>query len=665
MASGPPKVVPLSLATLNADGGMGRDVPSFDLPDNMAYTIFDFLMDEPGFLRMRGPLATVGTGHSGRYIGMARVQDPNGTEQVIKLVQTTTPAGAIRGVQNASLNYAWPYTPSISPYELFDAKDALNGGTLIGTAPSYDNPSTQAIALWRGAGKDAVGATTLASTINVGDGTVSLSSGGSSFAPGHFIFNVSGQLVGVVKSVSGNTLTLDAPALVSGSTSVTAQPFRGVGQRVATGRITTSSTSATVNGGLTKFLSQGLNTGTWDLYTPGLKFIGTVSAVASDTQLTLAANAAVSLTNSDYIAIRRDSSYALTAGVVGWQNCQYASHQFYASGNVLRFSSDLDPEAVDRTQNGDFLTFSADPIRGLVASQDSLTVLTEKEAYALVGAVGTTPDRWRGERILDDGTLCGMSAKPYKTGVIWAGRTGIWYYDGADPVNIAAKLGDDYRRFVNGATRAYGMIVRDHYLCYIEGGVAGVFAKIKNQTQTDYTRLTICINLTSGAISLLTNVNIRGAVTPPTALALGTSLFGVSTSEPTARTMSGDTLFGLTGGLDAYTCEGDVIGPDWYLNTKKYHMGDPQRLKLFKMFLLHYLLVGSNISLDMVKGLDNVGVNVASTFGPSSTYTDKRVKSMNRSQFLAVRLYQTGGSATLATLGPWAIGFKWKRPGRV
>jgi hypothetical protein len=656
---------------VGAPNGMGRYAPQHEISDGEAYSLFDVILNNAGFIPRRGPLSEVANvlSTSSRMIGLARTQDPNGVEQVAKLRRTTTPAGKFTGIVNsATLDASWPYTPSVSPYELFDSKDALLGGALVGTASNYSlsNPTNSALAFWHGASLPDVGATNLASSFVRGATTISLSSGGASFCAGHFIFNVSGQLVGTVKSVSGNTLTLRNPALVAGATSVTAKALRGAVPRVSAGRITTGTTSTQVNGGDTKFAAQGLATGTWDLYTPNYTWIGTVTSVVSDIQLNLVANAAVPLLNSEYIAIQTSADHTLlTATTLGWLNCSFAGHQFYARSNVVSFSDTVDREAVDLTNDGNTIIFSADPVRALVAGETAIVTLTEYEAYALTGAVGTTPDRWRGERIYDDGTICGMSAATFQGGVIWAGKRGIWYWNGSNPVNIASKLGDDYRKYVAGATRAYGMVVNNHYICFVEDGQSGIFSKTKGASTTNSARWTIVINLLSGTVSMFTNVEHRGAVHPPASLGLGTTAFGITTNEPGARVMNGDVLFTGTGN-DPYTCEnGPGAGPDLYIETKKYDAKDAQRLKLWKMFLMHYLTVGDQLNLDTVVGLNTAGTTAATAFTTSSTYTDKRIKFMKRSQFLALRIWQNSASVTNAVVGPWAIALKFKRPGRV
>ncbi len=684
----PPGVAsPLSLATMvGAPNGMSRDLPQHEIQDTEAWTLVDANLNDPGLIRRRGPLTATGATGAGktarRPLGITRTQDPSGAEQMVVYARADTPSGELYGFGNTSnLVYATAYTPlAVGPADLFCAADALLGGVLIGTATNYGVPTNQALLLWRGGSKNT--ATNLAvSAVARGDTTIAVTSAIASCSSGHFVFDHStGKLVGVIKTISGSTITLENPALNSVATVIDVQAFRGLATRVAKGRITTSATSTTVNGGLTKFKAQGLGSGTWDLYTPDFTWIGLVTSVASDAQLTLNANAAVALVNADYVAIKNSDVY--TGTPFGFINCSFGGHQFYADGNKVRFSSSTDREAVDLTLDGDFLTFSEDPVRALIATTGALIVVTENEAYALTGAIGTTPDRWRGEKIHDDGTICGMTCLSYKGGAIWAGKRGIWFYDGANPVNVVAKLDGDYRTalagFSSATYRAYSAIVKGHLLVWVESAASGTFDIVKNASTTHILRPTFVINLSNGAINIWQNVEIRGGIAPADSTALGSSLLSIQTLESAtnwSRVVVGETLF-TDSGNDSFTCNGAAaVGPDLYVETKKYSMGDGQRLKLFRMLLLHYFAAGGNLRFDWVKGLNGTGTLSGTEFWAGTTYLNKRIKFNGKSTYLALRIYQspyTGDPANLAaasttrvTLGQWALGFKWKRPGRV
>jgi hypothetical protein len=564
--------------------------------------------------------------------------------------KTGSSASEVYGFGNTTItNMAYPYNCSVSPYELFDAKDALLGGSLIGTASSYDNPTNSALSIWRGAKLDDASGLAV-SAYGTGATTITVTSAIASCCPGQHVYNTTPSLIGVIKSISSNVITLEHPALTGGSGTISVKALRGLVPRITTGRITTDVGSAVVNGGLTKFLSQGLGTGTWDIFTTDYTFVGTVSAVASDSQLTLSGNAAVSLASAAYIAVNRLAASTQTSPVMGWLNCHFAGHQFYAKGNTVYFSDFTDPEGLDMTLDGSSFTVSPDPVRALLATTSSLVIITENEAYALEGAVGTTPDRWRPQRISDDGTICGMTGCAYTGGVIWAGKRGVWFWnDGGSPQNIVDAMDGDYRLAVSTFTatsgRAYCGIAKDHYLLFIEGIKSGVFQRVLNSVATDITRPTITVHLTTGAIGLWENVEMRGYIEPAQSANRGTCLFPITTTEAgpvhAVRIIDAEQLF-IDSGQDAYLCEGaPQQGPKLFLETKKYDMGDPQRLKLFRMFLLNYFSAGGNIKIDPIPGLNTSGTTQAAQFLASTSFVDKRLKFNTRSQFVAYRLNES------------------------
>ena len=672
---------------------MQRAVAQHEIDDDACWTLVDAFIKDPGIIKRRGPLASF-FATTTAAIGLAGTTAPDGTWSGLLYRRTSTPSGRLTAFKNSTVDDTTPNTPSITPYELFVANDAPDGGQMIGMADSIKaTPAQECLAYWRGATKGTSSATTLASNINRGDTTVTLAAGGgANFCSGHFLHTTAaGTLIGVVKSVSGDVLTLEKKALVAvtvGVDTVQGRSTRGVFPRVSKGRITTSTSSTTVNGGDTRFKQQNLNVGTWDIFLPDATFVGTVSAVASDTQLTLGANAAVALLNSDYIAIRRDAnSYSRSAGLLGWVNASFANRHFYADGPKVAYSDLVDPEAVFiGPDDDDTFTFSDDPIAALVSTSSGLVGLTEREAYVLAGAVGTTPDRWRGDRIHSDGVLCTMAAVQYRGGVIWAGRRGVWFWDGADPLDMAASLGEDYQRFVAGinltTSRVWAAVHNDHFFLHVEAGASGVFAWYDTNNTPNYlTRLTLVINLESGATSILRNVGIRGSVATPPSVGDGETYFAVTTATQAVVLKASD-LFSNTG-VDTQTCTGDSVGPNFFLETKKYDIGDAERLKLFKLLLLHYLLDGTvnssaaitagtadHLRFASVKGMGSdgtvLGTKLFVAASPNNgTWQNKRLKFMKRSQFCAIRVWQGTNTITNLALGAWALGYKFKRPGRV
>jgi len=646
--------------------GMARNAPQNSIGDAEAWTLIDGNLSVPGFLKRRGAVSSIDTKLAVAPVGLFAGVAPDGTDAVMALDDDAKVRDITDGV-SASFT-------DMSLDDLFSASDALGGGTLVGASDTYAkqvNATRMGLALFRGALSGDV-TKNLSGAVTRGDTTIGLSSG-TGVVSGQFVFSNSGKLVGVVKSISGTTITLEAKALNASSSTVDLTVLRGLGTRTSVGRITTDSTSATVNGGGTKFKAQALDSGTWDLFTPDFTYIGTVSSVASDLQLTLGSSATVSLLNSDYIAIKQLTSYPIANTALGFITALYGGHQFYANGHTIAFSDDDDLEALDLTGNGNTLEFSKDPVRAMVSTNGALVVVTEKEAFALAGGVGTTPDRWRGERIHDDGTLCGMSALAYKGGAIWAGKRGVWYWDGGDPINLASRFGDYYRTLVDGVTRCWSAIIRDHLVLYLQGHDDVTYPTYSGDTSA--THLALTVNLQSGAISLWTNVETRGFVVVPEQYSIGTRSILAMTDGTDRYIVDGDALITTQTGQDEFACgNGSVAGPYLAFETKKLSMGDGQRLKLFKQLQVHYFSDGVNLKVATVKGLNSTAVVSTSEFVSNSEFQDKRLKPKARSQYASYQVYESqwqDSAKTIAavpveiTLGEFAVGFKWKRAGRV
>lgn len=687
----------VNIATFDgAPNGIVRAKSQHEIGDGDCWSVIDAFLNQPGYITRRAGLdTTIGSYSGGKMMGMAGAVDPAGTWAGVMLVKKTADSnGRLVGFKNSTISEDIFSTVPNALY--FDAKDSLNGGTLIGVSDGINTTDStkQALVLYRGATLPSP-PSTYTPTVAVARGATSITvtANGADWCAGHFVFgSTSSQLIGTVRSVSGNVLTLEKPAVAAEASTIYGSAWRGLFRKVSKGRITTATTGAAVNGGDTLFRANGLATGTWDLFTIDLTYIGTVSSVESDTALTLTGSAAVALTNADYIAIRRVGSvFTATNETFGFINASYASHQFYANGNKLNYSDDDDREAVDLVN--DEIIFSDDPISALIPSESALVVCTLENTYALLGAVGTTPDRWRGDDIHDDGCIAPMTARSYKGGAIWAGRRGIWYWNGADPVNLVGALGDAYQRIIEGmgaGTSAWSMVSHGHYYLHVESTTQTDFKSYGTATYesgTALTMFTIVVKLDTGAVSILRNVGIRGAAQPPPSVSSET-YFGVTTlsgGTRTARVHKASDLLAENNatGIDTYTCDGESgTFPAWELETKKYDVGNPQLLKLFKMLLLHYNLWGSrpNDAADIaaetadhlrfatVKGLDTTGTLSGKKFfvNPSAqAWLDKRLKFMKRSQFLSVRMWQGTTTITRLQIGAWALGYKNKRPGRV
>ena len=544
------------MATLQAQtfdglpGGMNLAQPAHTLEDIEARYLQDTLLDYPGLVRRRGPVkaATGFPTFAKKGCGIVGTITPAGTYRVGVLVGD----GATGQFQMLSDDFstATPFTwngilPQL-PYYAVDAKPTLLGGATIGTSSQYNSSNpTQTLAFWRGGNKATYSTGTISFTLGSRTVTGAGTSWTTSISSGMYIFantvdasrgNFTLTLIGVVKSVDSDTqLTLlDVANYTSAGQVYEARPVRGLQYRIVKGRITTTTSTATVTGANTKFISQAMNTGTWNMYRASdMAWIGKVSAVTNEISVTLTANAALALNNEKFVAIRGDGDWAISTmssdNKVGFLNAFYAGRQWYANnGRALTrtsrvwFSDTGDPEGLDLSAfDGDFFDVSSSvgtdtPIKALVPAYNGLIVIKENETYAITGSSPTT---FSIKKIQDDGTLSGMSAQPYGGGVIWAGVDGIYFYDGISVSNLSAeKLGDYYKNAVRNMDpstfRLWGMVVRGHYMLHIENLSPSVGVQKGSLSYTP-SALTYVINLETRAFSIFTNMSFRGYTETP------------------------------------------------------------------------------------------------------------------------------------------------------
>lgn len=715
-------------------GGMNRALPPQEIDDTEAQYIQDALLDYPGLMRRRGPI----TAHPSLPAlprpasGLAVTMSPRGDDRYAAM--TGTAAAGYLSVLSASaaswVDLAWPHalptdpdTSAATAYRLVDAKPALVGGTFIGTASDYgDTDALQALGYWRGG-----------SLPNYSTGTISASRGSTAVTgagtawlanaePGMFLFastddGYTDTLVGTVLSVNSDTsLTLDkvSPYPITAK-AYTLRSVRGFIPRVTKGRITTDTNTTQVTGGATKFNTQGLGSGSWNLYRASDgAWIGKVASVQSDIALTLSANAAIALADEQYVAIRgdwtaadKDISIVGSVNKVGWLSATYAERQWYANNGAqfdktyrVWFSDTGDPEAVDLSSDGDWIPVSStsdtpEPIRQLMPTYNALLVFKDSETFAIYGA---SPSSFQVKKLEDDGTISAMSVQPYGGGAVWAGRDGIYFYDGVQVQNLTdPKLGDVWKNTIRSVDslryRAWSMIVRNHYFLFIES-LDPTISVTKGTASSTPNHWVVVVNMETRAIVLHTNVGIRGAITLPAEEGRDVWFVVNDTAAGVGKIINASSLFDDEG-VDAFvTVPGGVTGPDFYWESKKFNAGDDVRLKRWKMFALHYLAQGGALKVDTVLGLNNVGRTLTSTF-PASVYTwntfrvavgtwtaaaqqfatwadvvqavfvPKRVRFVKKSHHLSVRVWQENSSMTRVRLGPFKVVFKLMREGRV
>lgn len=710
-------------------GGMNLALPAQEIPDEQARFIVDGLVDVPGIIRRRGPLMPIDgvVTFSNPTAGIVTTLDPNGSARqgVLQGNGSNAYFSVLSADLSAKVDLAWNGTVPTSPFLAFDAAPALGGGSCIGSTTSYGSDSpVQTLAFWKGGINADYSTGTITTTRSSSIGSVTVTGSGTSWAanvsPGMFLFantdapdSLSLTYMGVVKSVDSDTsLTLEYPAPhVCTAKAYSLKSIRGFQRRVGEGRITASTGSAVVNGGLTKFKTQKMETGSWFIYRASdYAYIGKVTSVTSDIQLTLTANANVAVSNERYVAIRGDGDWSINTQAVadekvGFVTTQYAERQWYANNGQrfeyttrLWYSDPSDAEVVDMTDfDGTHITIGSTssantPVKALVPTSNALLIFKDNETYAITGS---SPTQFATKKVQDDGALSGMAAVAVDGGAMWAGKNGIYFYDGVEAKDISEdRLGQWYREatetFNPATSRVYAMRGREHVFFHFESFqwpspiVKGVVSETPD-------RVTICVNMATGGLTLLRNFGFRGHAIQPTS-SLSTTYFLVNTST-TGYICDIRPVFDETGN-DTITCDGDTIGPDFFLETKKYAVGDSLRKKLFKQLAINYLAAGGALRVDTVVGLNSVGRTSATTL-PATVYTwdqlsalagtwdilastyatweslidsvfrPKRVKFLKRSQHFAFRIYQDTSAVTRVVLGPFQLGFKYQRPGRI
>jgi hypothetical protein len=687
----------------------------------------DWLFDLLGIIRMRGPVmpkpgfTTIPQPAS----GIAQTIDPNGVSRYAVLWGDTTQSnfGVLSSDFSSRVDIPWngylPTTPPGNPYYMVDAKASLGGGTWVGTSSAYDaSGPNQTLAYWRGGNK----ADYSTGTATVARGAVNVTGAGTVWAgnvvAGEFLFASTDDgytmtYVGVVQSVNSSTsITLVDPSPYPITTKAyKTTSIRGFCPRYGTGRITTSTGSVQVNGGATKFKTQGIDSGVWNIYRASdWTWVGKVASVVSDIQVTLTANAAIAMNNEHYIALRADGDWSInTAAVanrkVGFLNASYAGRQWYANNGQkfafttqIWFSDPNDPELVDLSPyDGQFIpigstTGANTPIKAIMPSYNCLVVIKDNETY---GIFGSSPSNFAAKKIEDDGTLGGMSVQPYGGGVIWAGRDGIYFYDGVKANNMTKeKLGIYYKQAIRSFDptkyRLWSMIARNHYFLFFES-VAPPYATVRGIASTTPTTYCIVLNMETGAFTTATNVGIRGSIILPASS--GQTTWYIVNDATTGYICDSSDLFDSTG-RDTITSLGATPGPSPYIVSKKFKANDSLRLKLWKQLATNYLAAGGPLKIDTIVGLNDIGVT-NTTMLPATVYTwdqitriaptwnalaqlyptwdsvvnsvfkPKRIKFLKRTQNLAFRIYSADNNITQAVLGPYQLGYKFQRPGRI
>lgn len=324
-------------------------------------------------------------------------------------------------------------------------------------------------------------------------------------------------------------------------------------------------------------------------------------------------------------------------------NSTYANRQWFASvGNTGALNTDkfVNRVVFSGTDNPENVNLSPDasdsiiipgrePIRGIAGSVSGLLVFVENKTYIIKG---TNRSNFSLEELYPDGTLCTSSIVQVGGGVIWAGKQGIYYYDGVTVRNFTNEtLGifytDGVHTFNANTDRIYAFVFNNYLVINfskwaqdyaltrwqaIDQDGTGSGAVITLDNAQDYTRLTptsltFNIFLPTGAIGTLSNFTPRGFLsTASLASTKGLMVMNQrgssdTTGAPTsnkANLMDLSTIF--TEIIDTVTIDElrsndsnrsnagiAKAGPDFYLETKQYNFGESTLRKWWRKILFN------------------------------------------------------------------------------
>lgn len=605
------------------------------------------------------------------------------------------------------------FNATLNPY--YDAKTCLDGGVLIGIGMEFGpdlNTNHRSLWHWRGAGKPDYAAGTVTVTQNSTTVTGAGTLWSSNVEPGMFLTDTAGRFIGIVASVQGDTsIELEHAPLKSttagmGYLLVSFRKMFVTAPLVNVGTITTSNASTAVTGGGTKFLDQKLANGDQLFRASDYTYLGTVTSVQSNIGLTLTANCTLSLINEKYIAVPRSvDALKFPAGGAPVFSAYWNGMQFAANADNRRMGLSersrifiLGPDildAVDLTTTGSFYDLpSVKPhtdIRDLHPTESTVLVFLGEETY---GLFGNTPDNLVPKLILNDGTLSPMAVQPWEGGVIWPGHRGVYHFDGGTVKNIFANraamshaegMADiDYSKY-----RAWGMVHRNHYVCFLEKVNAWPFDSFQGRalsteegaSEQQDNHVIYCVNLISNALTFWTNVAIRGFTHPPGRLDEENDAYYMVENRDTngPAICSAESLF-----ADNYhdTPNNDEVmsnpavasgfAPHFYIESRLYDLGDPQRLKTFKQFQVQHSVGGAGkLGVDIITGLDR-DTRAMTPFAfttaslTRSGFKNRKKKFSKRGTHVGFRLYAMRDVVpTIIRVGTWAFGAKLQRAGRV
>lgn len=318
-------------------------------------------------------------------------------------------------------------------------------------------------------------------------------------------------------------------------------------------------------------------------------------------------------------------------------NSTYAGRQWFANFNTTQniydtninrvvFSSKDNAENINLCQDASdsIIIPGAENIIGIAGSTSGLLVFLQTKTYIIRG---TKRSNFALQELYPDGCISTSSIVQVGGGVIWAGKQGIYYYDGVTVRNFASEaLGVYYTDGIKGFDLAKNSVYAFVYNNYLimnftkwfsnyslsRWQSAGEFT-VDDITYQDITsnssvglvnptKLCLAIYLPTGAITSFSNFTPRGYMTGIMAANTATN----SMSPPKGNT---GTLFDLrtlfTENVDNEATDGvfksyysnDIVyssttgtsanGPDFYIETKQYNFDETTLVKWWRKLMFN------------------------------------------------------------------------------
>ena len=318
-------------------------------------------------------------------------------------------------------------------------------------------------------------------------------------------------------------------------------------------------------------------------------------------------------------------------------NSTYAGRQWFANFNTTEniydsninrvvFSSRDNPENINLCQDASdsIIVPGAENIIGIAGANSGLLVFLQSKTYIIRG---TKRSNFALQELYPDGCIATTSIVQVGGGVIWAGKQGIYYFDGATVRNFTSEaLGVYYTDGIKGFDLAKNSVYAFVYNNYLIMNFTKWFSNYSLKrwqsagqfTTNDITyqditnnssvgivnpnKLCLAIYLPTGAITSFSNFTPRGYMTGIMAANTATN----SMSPPKGNT---GTLFDLrtlfTENVDNESTDGvfksyysnDIVyssgtntsanGPDFYIETKQYNFNETTLVKWWRKLMFN------------------------------------------------------------------------------